>query len=353
MKVLSKGFSISIVLISFLIVIFAGCEGDESNKLRIGAVVDLTGYAAAFGQSTANSIELLKEKYPDVEFFVEDSKADPKVGVNAANKLLNVNKVDLIYCDLSTVSSAINPILENKGKILMATVYLKSLLMNNQFAIRNLPSAEDDCELLLDYLQSNNNQIGKVAILKSNDEFGNSAAKIMREILSNEYSGSEVVFEDIIPDVNLIRSTVTKLLATEPQVVFIGSLQPSVGNVVKELRQNGYTGEIITNNTFSYAYINQIAGDAGKGVIYQAFPKTDKFISFNKKYKELFGTEALPLAIQCYDGLSYLIDSYKKSGVKDAGEIINELHKSKYPGIYGEIFMVEREIKYPTIAKRW
>jgi branched-chain amino acid transport system substrate-binding protein len=151
-----KQLNVKLVLMIVLLIPFlSNCVEKRIESLKIGLVVDLSGYTAAFGKGTANSVELLKEKFKDVEFYIEDSKGDPKIGLNATNKLLNINKVDLIYCDLSTVSNAINPILVQRKKALIATVYLKSLLTVNPYAIRNLPSAEDDCRLLLGYLTQN------------------------------------------------------------------------------------------------------------------------------------------------------------------------------------------------------
>lgn len=338
------------VVLKFTIVLFSlflfGCNSNKSDKLKIGLVVDLSGYTAAFGQGSANAVELLKEKYPDVEFYIEDSKGEPKTGISQANKLLNVYDVDLIYCDLSTVSNAINPILQEKGKVLMATVYLDNLLKINEYAIRNLPSAQSDCELLINFLNVNNLPSNKVAILISNDEFGNSAAKIFKGLLNKE---GKIVFEDVIPENNLIKSTVVKLLQTEPNVIFIGSLLPSVGNVIKELKVNGYNGEILTNNSFSYPYISDIAGEYGNGVIYQEFPETQQYLEFKDLYYSKFNIEPIPLSVQCYDGLSFFIENW----TGNPEETIAKMNDTTFLGIYGTISMRNREIIYPTYAKRW
>jgi branched-chain amino acid transport system substrate-binding protein len=151
----------------------------------------------------------------------------------------------------------------------------------------------------------------------------------------------------------LIKQLVIKTLDKSPDVVFIGSLLPSVGNTIRELRINNFKGEIITNNTFSYSYINEISGDYGKGTIYQEFPETKKFQDFKKIYKEKFGEEAIALSVMCYDGLSYYIESWKTVKEKDPSTIISLMTKTNYNGLYGEIGMINREIKYPTYAKRW
>ena len=75
-------------------------EKHKSGKIRIGALLTMTGNLSAFGESQKHGIDLavdfLKEKRVDVSVIVEDSAALPRNGVSAARKLIESDKVDTI-----------------------------------------------------------------------------------------------------------------------------------------------------------------------------------------------------------------------------------------------------------------
>lgn len=330
-----------------------GAGQKHEEEIRIGAAIALTGYGAAFGESEKNAIAMLKEEYDvkQIKFFIEDNKSNPKDGVSAVNKLININKADIVYCDLTTVSNAINPILAKNKKILIASVYLKSLLDNNRYAIRNLPTGKQESKLLLSYLKKHGVPLNKISSLVSNDEFGNSSLLDFKKVL-DEFKG-KLIYEGTIPDLMNLKSEVTKLLHEKPSVVYIASLYSHVGNVIKELRIHGYKGKIITTDAFPYPNIIEAAGKYAKDTIYVDFPTNEKCEEFTIRYKERFGINLLPTAILCHDGLSFIINLIKQKGNKSLEEFIGSLDGKKFNGIFGTIKIENREIRYPLTVKVW
>lgn len=330
-----------------------GAAQKHEEEIRIGAVIALTGYGASMGESEKNAIAMLKEKYDDtqVKFFIEDSKSNPKDGVSAVNKLININKVDIVYCDLTTVSNAINPILEKEKKILIACVYLKDLLNINRYAIRNLSTAKQGAKLLLSYLKDRGILLTTVASLISNDEFGNSSLSDFKNVL-DEFNG-KLVYEGTILDLMILKSEITKLLHKKPSVVYIASLYSHVGNAIKELRIQGYKGEIITTEAFPYPYIIEAAGKYAKDTIYVDFPATEKYNKFKIRYKKQFGINLISSSILCHDGLSFIINLIKQKGNKSLEEFIGSLDGKEFNGIYGNLKIKNRQIIYPLTVKVW
>ena len=61
------------IVLCFICVFSFGCKQKDSDVIRVGAAIALTGYGSDFGQSENNAIELLKEKYgKGVEFYIEE-----------------------------------------------------------------------------------------------------------------------------------------------------------------------------------------------------------------------------------------------------------------------------------------
>ena len=158
-----------IILIAVAIGIIAFCSRTKTtptkNHLKVGAAIALTGFGSDFGQSENNAIKLLKEKYGpagEVEFYIEDTRSDVRSGVTAIKKLIDINKCDIVYCELSSIVNAASSIIRKAEVTLIAPVYLD--LEDNPFAVRNLPSADQENTALIDFLISNNVVHDKIAV---------------------------------------------------------------------------------------------------------------------------------------------------------------------------------------------
>lgn len=324
-------------------VLLFGCKHKgSSDKIRVGAAIALTGFGSDFGQSEKNAIKLLKEKYGDnnnVEFYIEDSKSDVKSGINAINKLINVHKCDIVYCELSSIVNAASGIVRKADVTLVAPVYLDNL-NENPCAIRNLPSADQENSALIEFICNNNIVHDNIAVLYSNDVFGQTCYKSFKKLLPNN---STLCYAKAINEESL-RETALKVISTKPDVIYLGSMAESLGLLVKFLRQNGYEKEIITTDAFSYDYINSLAGDYAKGVRYVDFRDSDKYKDFRDKYKMLFGIQCVPSAMLCYDGLSTVLSA--KMNMK-------EINNSTYDGLTGKLVVKNNEIIYPIEVLTW
>lgn len=339
--------AIAIVVAILLGLYFLIKKGSETSEtVKIGAVIAVTGFGSDIGQSEKNAIELLRQKYSgkNVEFFIEDSRSEVRDGINATKKLLEINKVDVIYSDLSTIVNATSKMIEDKNKILLAPVYLEDLTQNNKMAIRNLPSAKQEIDTLISFLKQNNIASEKYAIFYSNDIFGETTKTVFTETVGKD----KIVFSSAILD-NSIKEIALKAMQTNPDVIYIGSMLPNLGHLIKEMKILGFKGEFITTDAFSYPYINSVAGDYSKDVIYVDFDgKTEEFKKFVIDYKNKFGIEYAASAVICYDGLSLLIDQLLNT--KSADFINTDID---YNGVYGNIQLRNRDVIYPIKALRW
>ena len=326
-----------------LCLLFGGCKNHKSSdKIKVGAAIALTGYGSDFGQSERNAIDLLKEKYGDngaVEFYIEDTQSDVKNGINAINKLLNINKCDIIYCELSAIVDATSSLVCKAKATLIAPVYLENL-NKNPFAFRNLPSADQENMALIDFITYNGFDHNRIAILYSNDVFGQTCYNSFKSLLPQE---STLCFASAIND-SALRETALKALGAKPDVIYLGSMSENLGILIKFLRENGYTKEIVTTDAFSYDYINSLAGEYAKGVRYVDFQDSDDYATFRESYGKKFGVACVPTAMICYDGISAVI-----SAIQDGKEI----NDSVYDGLTGEIHIVDNEILYPIQVVTW
>jgi len=106
-----------------LSLVFWSCQ-EKRDIVRIGAVLPLSGNLAQLGESGKTGL-LLAEEYINskhdnkkIKFIFEDGKANPTASINAANKLITLDKIDIVFSIISAVELSIVPIQE-KERFLM------------------------------------------------------------------------------------------------------------------------------------------------------------------------------------------------------------------------------------------
>jgi ABC-type branched-subunit amino acid transport system substrate-binding protein len=182
-------------------------------------------------------------------------------------------------------------------------------------------------------------------VLHSNDIFGNTT----KTVFETTVGADKIVYSSAIIDDN-IKGIALKALNAKPEVVYIGSMSSNLGSVIKEMKVLGYEGEFITTDAFAYDYINSLAGEYSKGVIYVDFISDGtKYKEFADLYKKKFNSDCNSTAVICYDGLSLLIDELLRNN-KNL-DFLND--NITFEGIYGTLTLKDREIIYPVKALRW
>ena len=68
----------------------------NSDKIKLGAVIPLTGKLSEMGEAEKNGMNLaideLKKEGINLQLITEDSKSNPKDGVTAARKLIDIDQ---------------------------------------------------------------------------------------------------------------------------------------------------------------------------------------------------------------------------------------------------------------------
>src|SRR3990172_4928425 len=106
-KLLLKMSAYKLVFISvaFLVILSFGCVKKDGKEIKIGAILPLTGSSAQYGKWIQEALELGKEEINSaggingrrLEIIYEDDQANPTLAANAMRKLINSDKVPLVF----------------------------------------------------------------------------------------------------------------------------------------------------------------------------------------------------------------------------------------------------------------
>ena len=120
--------SLFVALSICITLVFLSCAREE-KEVKIGAILPLTGDAALYGEICKSAADLAVEdinakggiRGRQLAIIHEDSQADPKLAVSAANKLISVDKVSAIMGAMgSSEVLALAPILNEKKVVLVS-----------------------------------------------------------------------------------------------------------------------------------------------------------------------------------------------------------------------------------------
>ena len=152
-----KRFLLTILSILLSSSLFA--EARPEN-LKVGFVISLSGSLAQFGAAIENGVRLAQEDNPEVlDTFIpifEDSEYKTKTAITNFNKLLSVDKVDLIYVFGSPMTEALGPMAEKVKLPMISTEYNPKYTQNKQYVLRFANNAADYAQAILKVMRSRN-----------------------------------------------------------------------------------------------------------------------------------------------------------------------------------------------------
>ena len=320
----------------------------QDKDVTFGFFGPLTGPSAQAGQSLRNGALIAIDQInaeggllgDTVELIEYDDRSSPEQAVRSATKLIQVDDVDAIVGSLHSGNIlAAGPEIE-RGEVPLVGAgtsptwlqqgytYLFRALGNSELSVRQLAAYAKQSDL------------NNVAILHSNDEYGNSGASLF-ENFAKENELTITTKESFTHGDRDFTGQISIIARSAPDVVFVWALGDDLGPVTKQFRQLGYFGPIIGPEGYTLPEALEIAGPTADGVVFAAqylIPETPEaagdpmmanFLSaYNEKYGEMPASDN---AFRGYDAVQVLAEGIRRAGttdgaaVRDAINSINDL----------------------------
>ncbi|MBI4143375.1 ABC transporter substrate-binding protein [Candidatus Woesearchaeota archaeon] len=325
------------------------------GSYKIGFLSPLSGDAASIGlpvqQAVVIAVDEINEKGGingrKLEVVYEDGKCNPKDANTATQKLVNVDKVKAIVgglCSGETLGAA--PITEaNKVVIISPGSSSPDVTNAGDFVFRVYPSDAFAGVVASDYAY---NDLGakKAALLTETTDYAQGLRKVFKENFA-KLGGAIAADETYNPDDTDFRTQITKIKASEPDVVYIVPQNIPKGILmIKQLREAGVKKQLLTAEVLLARNIlkeNAADMEGMIGVELKFDDKAPKTAALLQKYTQKTGQEAPFPAFMAgaYDIVNLLADAIAKHGY-DSEKIRDYLYSVKgYEGAIGKITMDE------------
>ncbi|MFA5023182.1 MAG: ABC transporter substrate-binding protein [Candidatus Paceibacterota bacterium] len=350
---MSKTYKYLIAIIVIIIIIagiwYLGAKPTTpvaTGPIKIGWIGALTGGAADYGINMKLAVELGAEEINGaggingrkVEIISEDGKCDPAVAVTAAQKLIDIDKVQAIITGAcSSETLAIAPIAEkNKIVVVAPGSSAPALTIAGDYIFRDYPSDNYQGNLAADYVY-NNLKVKKVALLSCQNDYCAGIKKVFGDKLAS--LGGKIVADEEFPMGSAdLKTQLTKIKGTNPDLVYFIAYPTESIVGLKQIKQLNIKAKIMGADGWVDDKIYKGAGSAAENILF-----TVPVSPTNKKLEVAMAgktgkTGAVTIGVpQSYDAISILIKVIKDVGY-DGTSIKNALYTIKdYPGTSGSI----------------
>jgi branched-chain amino acid transport system substrate-binding protein len=178
----------------------------------------------------------------------------------------------------------------------------------------------------------------RVAVLDDKTAYGKGLAEAYKNKAVE--LGMDIVARDAFNVGDKDFSTlVTKLIAAQPDVIFIGGMYPETSLLVKQARPRGFKAVVMSGDGAYVPKLIDIAGDAAEGLIASfiapPWDETQAAVDFVNKYKAKYGEDVKSYAPLAYDATMILAEAIKRANKADRAAIIAAMHAPdfSYKGI--------------------
>ena len=319
----------------------------SGEPIKIGALLTLTGDGQAWGENAKKGIELAVEEFKtkngrSIEVIFEDTHSEAKTAITAYRKLVDLDKVSVIIGPLmQSEASALAPIIATDKIPVVSPAYAP--LVNrpdpqNPLFVWMNPQLE--AEQMAKYVYSIGNR--KVGVIGTKDNWENEISEAFAAKFQE--LGGQIVGKEIVqPDMTDNRLAVTKILASKPDSVFLGTYYQFV-NSIKALSDFNYKGNIFSIEVDQYLADQTKNESGGLQFIAPDFYTSDFVDRFVLKYGIKPG---IPTG-QAYDATNIVLDLI--SVKQGATEILSKMKElTEYNGVSGRIiFTPDNKTILPT-----
>ena len=346
------------------VMLLSGAAVQAQQVVKVGVAAPMTGGNAAYGKDIDNGVRLAVDEAnaqqitiggKPVKFVVvsQDDQADPRIGVQAAQNLVD-----------GGVSVVVGHF--NSGTTLPASqIYAKAGIPMITPAATNPQITQSGLQTIYRVIATDAQNAGnagayatqiskakRIAIIDDRTAFGQGEADEFERavkaangmIVGREYTNDKAVD---------FSAQLTKIKSLNPDLVFFGGLDTQSAMIVKRMRQLGMKAQFLAGGGVMDATFIKLAGDAGEGAMVweygQPLNSLPQGKAFETKFKAKYGTDMLAYSPFAYDAAWVAIKAMKSANSVNPADFNAALKATHSTGITGQIaFNQDGDLKNPT-----
>ena len=318
-----------VILAVFLLATGLAASGARAETIRFGAILPLTGPGAMIGTQQMRGIQFAIDKANaaggvhgnKIEVLFEDNQAKPDQSILSFNKLVDLQKVPLIFTAYSGPSLAMAPLATRKKILLInAGAQADKLATASPYLVNTLPTIGDEVKVLSRYLIGTGKKQG--AILYENDAAGIAGRDDFVKYFP-QAGGTILSQEPAQFGQTDYRPALLKLADAKPQVMLV-SITAGLLQMAEQYRQLGL--KFTVAGTTFFADPATIADPASEGFVHTQV-RIDAPPDLAAAFRAKFGVDMEFFVRQYYNATQIVLavtDKLLGDGKKLTGENMHD-----------------------------
>jgi branched-chain amino acid transport system substrate-binding protein len=359
-KMSKRLFSVLSVLV-VLTMLLTACQsgGSSGGTVKVAILAPLSGAVPTFGVSTRDGALLAIDEWnakggvngAKIEAVVADSQCEADPGVNAANKVIDQDKVKFIIGEVCSKSSIpISEIAEAKG-----VVQISPTSTNTQVTL-NADGSTKKYVFRACFIDPFQGTVGaKFALdnLKAKTAFilfdqGNDYVRGLAEAFEKAFTdgGGQVVGKETYTSTDTDFSAIlAKVSEATPDMIYLPDYYNIVNLVTAQAKEKGITAPFMGGDGWDSSDLDRAASDGGYFTNHYSEQDSRAIVQdwikrYGEKYKDDQGNAKVPdaLATLAYDATNLMLaamDSAKTND--DTVKVKDALEKISWEGVSGKI----------------
>lgn len=346
-------------LLLIVVMILSACQSAASGgELKLAILAPLSGPVPTFGVSTRDgALQAIDEWNAKggvlgmkITAIVEDSQCTPDPAVNAANKVIDQDKVHYIIGEVcSSASIPVSEIANQKGVVQLSPT------STNPNVVRDANGNVKPYTFVACFNDETQGKVGaKFALetLKAKNAFlmvdqANDYVKGLSEYFEKDfvagggaiagranYTGKDVDFSAIL----------TQIADSKADLVYLPDYYNVVNLVTKQAKAKGLTVPFMGGDGWDSPDLDAAAADGGYFTNHYSptedRPAVQTFVqNYGKMFKDDSGNPKTPdaLAALAYDATNMLLKAIADTGADDAAKVKDTLANEKFEAVSGSI----------------
>ncbi|WP_206998371.1 branched-chain amino acid ABC transporter substrate-binding protein [Trinickia mobilis] len=318
--------------------------------VTIGHSAPLTGPQAVNGKDNENGARLAIEdlnkagvtvagKKVTFKLDSEDDQADPKAGVQVAQKLVDSGVVAVMGPYNSGVAIPASRVYSGAGVPMLPVASNPTLTKQGFKNIFRIGASDVQLGGTMATFAASTLKAKTAAIVDDRTAYGQGVADEFESvakahgirIVDREYTNSQAT--DFL-------GILTNIKSKNPDVIFFGGYAAQGAPMAKQMVERGLRAKLLGGDGICSADMGHVAG-AAASIVYCAqggvsLDKTAAGRDFLKRYKDTYHTDTQVYAVNYYDGVKMLADAMVKAGTTtDKAKLTAQLAKEDYTGVAG------------------
>jgi ABC-type branched-subunit amino acid transport system substrate-binding protein len=323
----------------------------QEHVVKIGLTSPLTGAQAAVGEDHINGVKmaiaevnnsnlLIGGKKVKFEILPEDDQADPKTGVNVAQKFADMKVAAVLGPYNSGVAIPASKVYNNAGIPMLAVASNPKITKQGFSNVFRIGASDSQLGGTIGTFAGKELKLKKVAVIDDRTAYGQGVAEEF--IKTAKENGIEIVAREYTTDKSVDFATIlSSLKAKKVEGIFYGGYFPQGAPMRRQMKQLGL-GDLyfLGGDAICASEMGKLGGDAVDDRVYctqggAVLETQDGGNRFVAKYQSLYNKKPLIYAVSFYDGVFVLAKAMKKADSVDPVKFMPVLQNIAYRGTAG------------------